>query len=180
MKRTFKYRVYPTLDQQTWLFLKLKHQKRLYNYMLQMRFQMWQYGSIGVSRYDQQAHLTKLRENSHYGKYAQDMQVETIKRVDAAYQHFFRRCKDPKEKKKGAPRFKRSVRSLTWCLRKSKSVRQQPIRETGTRLDRLKVPKLGSDFGEVDCASGNQPIGRGGRCRKSGIVDMPKGTTLSL
>ena len=143
MKRTFKYRAYPTPVQERWLYAELKHQKRLYNYMLQMRSQMYQYGSIGVSRYDQQAHLTKLRENSHYGKHAQDMQVETIKRVDAAYQHFFRRCKDPKEKKKGAPRFKRSVRSLTWSLRKHKGVRQNPIRDTGTRHNRLKVPKLG-------------------------------------
>ena len=143
MKRTYKYRVYPTAMQEQWLFVELKHQKHLYNYMLQMRSQMWQYGSIGVSRYDQQAHLTKLRKNSHYGKHAQDMQVETIKRVDAAYKHFFRRCEDPKAKKKGAPRFKRSVRSLTWCLRKKKGKRQQPTRSTGTRLDRLKVPKLG-------------------------------------
>ena len=143
MKQTFKFRVYPTRDQERWLYAELKHQKCLYNYMLQMRSQMYQYGSISVSRYDQQGHLTKLRENSHYGKHAQDMQVETLKRVDAAYQHFFRRCKNPKEKKKGAPRFKRSVRSVTWALRKSKGKRQQPIHETGTRHDRLKVPRLG-------------------------------------
>ena len=97
MKQSFKFRVYPTRDQERWLYAELKHQKRLYNYMLQMRSQMYQYGSISVSQSDQQAHLTKLRENSHYGNHAQDMQVETLKRVDAAYGHFFRRCKDPKE-----------------------------------------------------------------------------------
>ena len=131
MKQSFKYRVYPTLEQERWLYAEFKHQKRLYNYMLQMRSQMYRYGSISVSRYDQQGHLTKLRENSHYGKHSQDMQVETIKRVEAAYQHFFRRCKSPKEKKKGAPRFKGSVRSVTWELRKDKGKRRQPIRETG-------------------------------------------------
>ena len=143
MKRTFKYRANPTPLQEQWLFAELRHQKQLQNYMLQMRSQMYQYGSISVSRYDQEKHLSKLRENSHYGKHSQDMQVSTIKRVDKAYKHFFRRCKDPKEKKKGAPRFKRSVRSLTWCLRKSKGVRQKPTCETGTRHNRLKVPKLG-------------------------------------
>ena len=148
MKRTFKYPVYPTQAQEPWLFAELKHQKQLQNYMLQMRSQMWNYGSKSVSRYDQEKHLSKLRENSHYSKHPQDMQVSTIKRVDAAQEHFFRRCKDPKEKKKGAPRFKRSVRSLTWSLRKSKlktgeRVRQNPIRETGSRYNRLKVPKLG-------------------------------------
>jgi putative transposase len=70
------------------------------------------------------------------------MQVQTIKRVNAGYNHFRRRCKEEAEKK-GHPKFKRSVRSLTWSLRKHKSVRQQPIRETGSRHNRLKVPKLG-------------------------------------
>jgi putative transposase len=144
MKRTFKYPVYPTRTQERWLFAELKHQKQLQNYMLQMRSQMWEYGSISVSMYDQINHLAELRaSNSHYSKHPQDMQVQTIKRVNAAKEHFFRRCKDPKEKKKGAPRFKRSVRSLTWSLRKSKGVRQNPIRETGSRQNRLKVPKLG-------------------------------------
>ena len=153
MKQTFKFRVYPTREQERWLYAELKHQKKLYNYMLQMRSQMYNYGSISVSCYDQINHLRKLRENSHYGKHPQDMQVETIKRVDASIDNFFSRCKDPKAKKKGYPKFKGSVRSLTWLLRKHKvkdkatgtfkRVRQNPIRSTGTRLDRLKVPKLG-------------------------------------
>ncbi|MCG9132514.1 transposase [Candidatus Poribacteria bacterium] len=143
MKRSFKYRVYPMRVQERWLYAELKHQKRLYNYMLQMRNQMWEYGSVSVSMYDQINHLKKLRENnSHYSKHPQDMQVSTIKRVNAAKAHFFRRCKG-KEKKKGHPRYKSSVRSVTWCLRKIKGVRQNPICETGKRHNMLKVPKLG-------------------------------------
>ncbi len=142
MKCTFKYRVYPTAVQEQWLFAELRHQKQLQNYMLQMRSQMWEYGSKSVSLYDQINHLAKLRENSHYATHAQDMQVSTIKRVDTAFQHFFRRCQDGSEKR-GHPRYKKSVRSLTWCLRKSQGVRRKPIRETGRRQNRLKVPKLG-------------------------------------
>ena len=149
MKRTYKYRVYPTRDQERWLYAEFKHQKKLYNYMLQMRSQMYTYGSISVSRIDQINHLAKLRENNtYYSDHSQDMQVSTIKRLDAAYDNFFERCKDPKERKKGHPKFKGSVRSVTWCLRKHKlktgeRVRQNPIRSKGNRLDRLKVPKLG-------------------------------------
>ena len=149
MKRTCKYRVYPTREQERWLYAELKHQKKLYNYMLQMRSQMWTYGGISVSCYDQINHLKDLRKNNtHYSDHSQDMQVSTIKRLDGAYDHFFGRCKDPKAKKKGHPKFKRSVRSVTWCLRKHKlktgeRVRQNPIRETGDRHNRLKVPKLG-------------------------------------
>ena len=148
MKRTFKYRAYPTPTQERWLYAELKHQKKLYNYMLQMRSQMYNYGSVSVSRYDQNNHLSKLRENSHYGKHPVDMQQSTIKRLDGAYDHFFSRCKDPKEKKKGHPKFKGTVRSVTWGVKKYKlktgeRVRQNPIRETGKRHNMLKVPKLG-------------------------------------
>lgn len=93
MKRTYKYRVYPTRDQESWLYAEFKHQKRLYNYMLQMRSQMWDYGSISVSRIDQINHLADLRENSHYSEHPQDFQVSTIKRLDRAYDNFFTRCK---------------------------------------------------------------------------------------
>ena len=61
MKQTFKYRAYPTATQERWLFDELKHQKKLYNYMLQMRSQMYNYGSISVSKYDQINHLYETR-----------------------------------------------------------------------------------------------------------------------
>ena len=149
MKRTYKYRVYPTRAQERWLYTELKHQKRLYNYMLQMRSQMYTYGSVSVSKVDQINHLATLRKgNTYYSDHPQDMQVSTIKRLDEAYDHFFRRCKDLKARKKGRPKFKGSVRSVTWCLRKhtlktGERVRQNPIRETCQRHNMLKVPKLG-------------------------------------
>ena len=119
--------------------------------MLQMRHQMWEYGSKSVSMFDQINHLKDLRAaTSHYSDHPQDMQVSTIKRVDAAHDHFQRRCKEGAEKK-GYPRYKSSVRSLTWELRKYKlktgdRVRQNPIRETGTRHNMLKVPRTGEGF----------------------------------
>ena len=143
MKRTFKYRAYPKPAQEAWLFSELRHQKELQNYMLQMRSQMWEYGSISVSLYDQINHLAHLRQNNtHYSEHAQDMQVSTIKRVNEAFKPYFRRCKEGTEKK-GHPRYKKVVRSLTWCLRKKKGVRQNPIQKTNRRHNLLKVPKLG-------------------------------------
>ena len=61
-------------------------------------------------------------------------------------------------RKKGYPRYKKRIRSLTWSLRKYTKVvrpktkdaekqtirvRENPIRETAWKHDRLKVPKLG-------------------------------------
>ena len=153
MKMTFKFRAKPTQTQAQWLLAELRHQKQLQNYMLQMRNQMWDYGRKSVSMYDQIHHLKNLRaSNSHYSEHPQDMQVQTIKRVNAAHEHFQRRCREGAEEK-GYPRYKSSIRSLSWSLRKHKvkdkatgtfkRVRQNPIRETGTRYNQLKVPKLG-------------------------------------
>ena len=100
MKQTFKYRANPTRLQEPWIFAEMKHQKQLQNYMLQMRHQMWEYGRKSVSMYDQINHLKKLRAStSHYSDHPQDMQVSTIKRVNAAHEHFQRRCKAGVEKK---------------------------------------------------------------------------------
>ena len=148
MKQTFKYRAYPTALQEQWLFAEFRHQKQLQNYMLQMRNQMWEYGRKSVSMYDQINHLKKLRSTtSHYSEHPQDIQVSTIKRVNAAHEHFQRQCREGAEKK-GYPRYRASVRSLSWSLRKHKlktgeRVRQTPIRETCQRHNLLKVPKLG-------------------------------------
>ena len=89
MKMASKFRANPTALQEQWLFAELRHQKQLQNYMLQMRSQMWNYGSISVSMYDQINHLKTLRAAiSHYSEHPQDMQVQTIKRVNAAHEHF--------------------------------------------------------------------------------------------
>ena len=55
---------------------------------------------------------------------------------------FFRRVKNGE--KAGFPRYRKRVRSLSWCLRKNKKgERQNPITETEYRHNSLKVPKLG-------------------------------------
>ena len=106
-----------------------------------------------VSQGEQQALLTTAREKyDDFREVPQDFQVSVLKRVDKAFDAFRRRCQEGAEKK-GYPRYKTRVRSLTWCLRKHKvkdkatsgfiRVRQNPIIETDFRHNRLKVPKLG-------------------------------------
>ena len=73
----------------------------------------------------------------------QEFQKHALQRVHKAFANFFRRLKQGGEKP-GFPRFRKRIRSLTWNLRKNKAgVRQNPIRTTKHRLDRLIVPKLG-------------------------------------
>ena len=111
-----------------------------------------------VSLSDQQDLLTAAREKyDDFREVPQDFQNHALRRTDKAFANFRRRCKE-NAFKKGYPRYKKRVRSLTWSLRKYTKVvrkksedtdkqtiriREHPIRETSWKHDRLKVPKLG-------------------------------------
>ena len=103
---------------------------------------------VFVSRYDQQKKLTAARATyDDFRAVPQDFQASVLVRVEKAFDAFRRRCQAGAAKK-GYPRYKKRVRSLTWCLRKRKRktgarVRENPIVETDFRHNRLKVPKLG-------------------------------------
>ncbi|MXY29126.1 IS200/IS605 family element transposase accessory protein TnpB [Candidatus Poribacteria bacterium] len=153
MRLTFKYPVYPTKTQEQTLLAWFDHLCELQNSARNNRKHAHETEGRFVSRYDQEQLLKIAREKyDDFRSVPQDFQVSALKRVEKAFDAFRKRCKADVAKK-GYPRFKMRVRSVTWCLRKHKvkdkatgtyeRVRQNPIRETGTRLDRLKVPKLG-------------------------------------
>ena len=107
---------------------------------------------------EQQKLLTQAREKyDDFREVPQDFQNHALRRNDKAFVNFRRRCKNG-DAKKGYPRYKKRVRSLTWSLRKytkvvrkktkdtdkqTLRVREHPIRDTDFRHNRLKVPKLG-------------------------------------
>ena len=148
MKLTFEYPVYPTKTQEETLLAWLDHLCEFQNSARNNRKHAHEEEGRFVSRYDQEQLLKVARERyDDFREVPQDFQVSVLKRVDKAFDAFRKRCKEG-AKKKGYPRYKMRVRSLTWCLRKHKlktgeRVRQNPIKETGFRHNHLKVPKLG-------------------------------------
>ena len=153
MRRTFKYPVYPTKAQEETLFEWLDHLCELQNSARHDRKVAWETEGERVSCNAQQKKLTVAREKyADFREVPQDMQVCALERMDKAFDAFYRRCKNGAIKK-GYPRHRKRIRSMTWKLRKhsvkNKStgeyerVRQSPIRETAWKHDRLKVPKLG-------------------------------------
>ena len=148
MRLTFKYPIYPTQEEERTLLKWFDHLCELQNSARNNRKFAYEEEGRFVSRYDQEQLLKVAREKyDEFREVPQDFQVSILKRVDKAFDAFRRRCKAGAEKK-GYPRFKMRVRSLTWCLRKHKlqtgeRVRQNPIIETDFRHHRLKVPKLG-------------------------------------
>ena len=143
MKLTFKYPVYPTQTQEHTLFEWLDHLCELQNSARHDRIVARETENRFVTQYDQQALLTVARPKyDDFRGVPQDMQVSALKRTDKAFAAFRRRCENG-DAKKGYPRYKKRVRSMTWSLRKYKGVRENPIIETDFRHNRLKVPKLG-------------------------------------
>ena len=145
---TFKYPVYPTQTQETTLLRWLDHLCELQNSARHDRMVAWETEGERVSCNDQQQKLTVAREKyDDFREVPQDMQVCALERTDKAFDGFYRRCKDGAAKK-GYPRHRKRIRSVSWKLRKQKlktgeRVRQNPLRETAWKHDRLKVPKLG-------------------------------------
>ena len=153
MRLTFQYPVYPTKTQEHTLLAWFDHLCELQNSARNNRKFSHETEGRFVSQGEQEKLLTEARKKyDDFRCVPQDFQVSVLKRVDKAFAAFRRRCKEGAAKK-GYPRYKTRVRSLTWCLRKHKvkdkttggfkRVRQNPIIETDFRHNRLKVPKLG-------------------------------------
>ena len=118
MKLTFRYPVYPTKTQERTLLGWFDHLCELQNSARNNRKFAHEEEGRFVSRYDQEQLLKVAREKyDDFREVPQDFQGSILKRVDKAFDAFRRRCKAGSEKK-GYPRFKMRVRSLTWCLRK--------------------------------------------------------------
>ena len=153
MRLTFKYPVYPTQAQEETLLDWLMHLKDLQSSARHDRLVAYETEGHFVSLKEQQSLLTAAREKyDDFREVPQDFQNHALRRNDKAFANFRRRCKNG-DAKKGYPRYKKRVRSLTWSLRKYKvrdtpkgtykRIRENPIIETNYRHNRLKVPKLG-------------------------------------
>ena len=105
MRRTFKYRLYPTKLQITKMNNILELTRWVYNETLALRKKAWESEKKPIGLYDTQKELTKWKEQKPelYGVLAQALQNAQV-RVDLAFKAYFRRCKSGE--KPGYPRFK--------------------------------------------------------------------------
>jgi putative transposase len=114
VQRKVTYRLYPSTKQEEGLRLLLGRHQRLYNAALEQRISAYRRQGKTVSFAEQCRDLTALRgEDPDYGGVnAQSCQV-TLKRLDLAFKHFFRRVRERKSKA-GFPRFKSLRRFSGW------------------------------------------------------------------
>ncbi len=105
MRKTFKYRIYPTQETEHKLFWTLTRCRELYNAGLSERKDAYQYARKSISYYDQQNDLPAIKAEirPEYQDMAAHVLQDVLRRLNKAFDHFFRRCKHGE--KPGFPRF---------------------------------------------------------------------------
>jgi len=109
MLKTYKYRLYPTKSQITKLENTFSICRALYNYALEHRISSYNRGK-SVNYYEQSASLPEIKKDFPWYKSVNAVVLQNVlKRLDTAYQNFFRRMKNDKVKstEKGFPKFKK-------------------------------------------------------------------------
>jgi putative transposase len=114
MRRSFKFRLRPTAQQHVALDACLRDHRTLYNAALEERREAWRRG-ISVRYGDQSAQLKEIREECpEHGRWSFSSQQATLRRLNRAFDSFFRRVKSGQ--KPGYPRFRSRDRwdSVLW------------------------------------------------------------------
>ncbi|HWG47559.1 MAG TPA: transposase [Gemmataceae bacterium] len=105
MRRAFRYRLRTTTHQQRELAIALESHRRLYNQALQQRKTVYQTEQRSFSFVGQCRWFTQQRaSNPFFARLNAASGQETLRRLDRAFAHFFRRIKEGA--KPGYPRFK--------------------------------------------------------------------------
>jgi len=105
MRKTFKYRLYPSKTQITKLNNILEQTRWVYNETLALKKNAWETEKKSISLYDSNKELTKWKavKSELKGVFSQVLQNAQL-RVDLAFKAYFRRCKT--KENPGYPRFK--------------------------------------------------------------------------
>jgi putative transposase len=135
MRKTFKYRIYPNKTQIQQIDIILRVCRDLYNLALAQRIMVYLNYHKNMSRYDQINQLPELKKEFPEFSivHGQTLQ-EVLARLDKAYQNFFRRIKQGKEKP-GFPRFKSTDRYNSFTF--------PQYDKLVLHKDRIPIPKLG-------------------------------------
>jgi putative transposase len=104
MRKTFKYKLKPTPQQERELGRVLDLCRSLYNTALEQRITAWQRARVSVSRFQQEAELKDIRADfPEYAAVHSHVLQDVLARLDRTYQAFFRRLMAGE--KAGFPRY---------------------------------------------------------------------------
>lgn len=106
MRRAYKFLLRPTSRQACALAECLEDTRQLYNAALEERREAWRMGRHHITFNSQDAQLKEIRatDPERYGRWSFNCERAAVRRLDRAFQAFYRRCKAGE--KPGYPRFK--------------------------------------------------------------------------
>lgn len=102
---TYKYRLLPNKRQHAAFAVILESQRQLYNGALEHRILAHRRNQKSITLYTQMKELAELRQDLAFSNVPSNLQRWTLRRLEEAYQGFFRRVK-AKGEKAGFPRFR--------------------------------------------------------------------------
>src|SRR5689334_8130291 len=104
VRKTFKYKLTPTPEQERAMAFVVRRCRELYNAALQERKEAWEKCGVGVTLASQSAQLPDIKEaRSEYRDVHSQVLQDVLTRLDRAFQAFFRRVKAGETP--GYPRF---------------------------------------------------------------------------
>src|SRR6266436_3872811 len=110
IRTTFEYRIEPEEEQRLRLDTTLEVCRHLYNNCLSQRRESWKFEQMGLSYADQCRMLPTHKSLAEpIRKVHSQVLQQTLKRLDRAFENFFRRCKEHATQK-GYSRFKSESR----------------------------------------------------------------------
>jgi putative transposase len=116
VRKTYKYRLKPTPQQERELARVLGLCRDLYNTALEQRITAYQRRQVSVSRYEQEAELKVIRAAfPDYEAIHSHILQDVLTRLDKTYQAFFRRIE--RGEKAGFPRFKPAARYTSFTCK---------------------------------------------------------------
>ncbi len=105
MRKTYRYRIYPSKSQISKLEDTLEFSRWVYNETLALRKTAWETNEESISLYATNKELTQWKKDKHELKQVHSQVLQNVQvRVDLAFKAFFRRVK--KGETPGYPRFK--------------------------------------------------------------------------
>ncbi len=135
VRKTFKYKLKPTAEQERKLEHILSLCRWLYNTALEQRIIAYRRAGVSLSRYQQETELKDIRaEMPDFAAIHSHVLQDTLARLDKTYQAFFRRIE--RDAKAGFPRFKPAARCISFTYKEFGN---------GTHLDNgfLVLSKIG-------------------------------------
>jgi putative transposase len=116
LRRAYKFLLRPTSRQVAALEACLEDTRQLYNAALEERREAWRMRKTSVSFHAQDAQLKEIRaaDPERYARWSFNCERAALRRLDRAFQAFYRRCKAAE--KPGYPRFRgrRWFDSIEW------------------------------------------------------------------